>query len=74
MKNDKNIGRGRPREHPKDTSGRACALPYFPGEALRGHMTPHNVISGQKTPEQGEISYFRFRMRTSHPSTESRDV
>ena len=46
MENDKNIGRGRPREHAKGTSDSACALPYFPGEALRGHMTFHNVISG----------------------------
>jgi hypothetical protein len=43
------IGRGRPREQPNGTSGRACVIAYFPGEALRGHMTFHNVISGQKT-------------------------
>jgi hypothetical protein len=35
------------REHPMGTFDRVCALPYFPGEAMR--VTFDEVISGQKT-------------------------
>ena len=50
------IGRGRPREHPKGTSGREFALPYFPGEALR--VMFDDVIFGEKAPLVRILSNF----------------
>jgi hypothetical protein len=51
------IGSGRHREHPKGTSSRAFALPYFPGEALR--VMFDDVISVEKAPLGRILRNFR---------------